>query len=155
MHIIRTVNIDAPSELIWELLTDVEQIKRWTPSLISDEPLTDGPTQVGQISKMKIKEGSKVVAYESEIASYQPTTHLGIILRGGSLGTGPMHVDYQITPKADGIVMTYTSRWEAHGLMLKLMSPIITKMANNNVTETMNQLKSLAEKEAKARQVTR
>ena len=152
MHITKTVQIAAPPELIWELLTDIEQMKQWTPSLVSDEPLSDGPAQVGHISKMKIKEGDKVVDYESEIASYEPTSHLGIVLRGGSLGKGPMFVDYHMSKNDAGITMHYESKWQPHGIALKLMSPIITKMAQRNATNAMNQLKTYAEQEAKIRQ---
>ena len=101
---------------------------------------------------MKIKEGSKIVEYESELAASQPTEHLGIILRGGNLGDGPMHVDYFLSPSETGTIVTYKARWEPHGLMLKLMTPLLTKMSQRNASDAMNQLKSLAESEAAERQ---
>ena len=145
MFISETVHINASPERLWELMTEVEQIKRWTPSLVSEDPLSPDPAKVGALSIMKIKEGSKIVEYESELAAFQPTNHLGIILRGGNLGDGPMHVDYFMSPGENCTIVTYEARWEPHGLMLKLMTPLLTKMSQRNAREAMHQLKIVAE----------
>ena len=155
MLITKTVQINASPELIWEMLTDLEQIKRWNTTVISDEPLSPGPPHVGQISKMMLKEGSKVVEYESEISHYQPTSQLSMILRGGNLGKGPMYLDYQLSANETGTMMNYESKWEPHGFTLKLMAPIINKMAQKNATEVLNQLKVVTEQEVKSRQVVK
>ena len=155
MLITKTVQINASPELIWEMLTDLKQIKRWNTTVISDEPLSPGPPHVGQISKMMLKEGSKAVEYESEISHYQPTSQLSMILRGGNLGKGPMYLDYQLSANETGTMMNYESKWEPHGFTLKLMAPIINKMAQKNATEVLNQLKVVTEQEVKSRQVVK
>ena len=155
MLITKTIQINASPELIWEMLTDLEQIKRWNSTVISDEPLSSGPPHVGQISKMMIREGSKIVEYESEISHYQPTSQLSMILRGGNLGKGPMYIDYQLSANEAGTLVNYVSKWEPHGFTLKLMAPIINKMAQRNAKDVMNQLKIITEQEVEVRQVVK
>ncbi|MCP5098273.1 MAG: hypothetical protein GY943_22210, partial [Chloroflexi bacterium] len=119
--------------------------------VVSDDPVSDGQPRAGFISKTKIKEGSKIVEYESEIATYQPTSHLGLILRGGSLGKGPMHVDYRLSAEGDGTVLNFESRWKPHGILLKLMTPLLTKMSRKNIDADMHRLKAFAESQNKNR----
>lgn len=149
MKIQKTTRIETSPEHLWQFLTDPEKVRSWTPSVVSDEPISSGPPEVGFKSLMKIKEGSKIVEYDSEITIYAPERQLGLVLRGGNLGKGPMDVMYTLEPEPHGTSLTYEARWQPHGLMLKLMSPIITRIAQNNVIEQMGLLKSLAEAEAK------
>jgi len=56
-----------------------------------------------------------------------------------------MSIDYRLAPEGTGTVLNYEARWEAHGFMLKLMSPIITVMARRNTVEAMSRIKDLVE----------
>ena len=145
MIITKTVQINVTSELLWEVLTGEEHIKQWMSSLISDEPVEPGPTKVGYLSKMKIKEGSNIVEYDSEITTYEPTKHLGMMLKGGNLGKGPMSIDYRLEAEETGTILNYEARWEPRGFALKLMSPIITMMSRKNAEEELKQIKDYAE----------
>jgi hypothetical protein len=120
-------------------------MKKWNPTIVSEEATSSGEPGVGFKSKVMIKEGSNINEYDSEISSYLPGQQLGIILRGASLGKGPMKVDYYLLEEKGETVLRYESRWEPHGIMLKLMSPIITIMARKNVDDVMGRLKKLAE----------
>ena len=61
MHIERTIEIDVAPAILWTLLTETEQVKRWVPELIDDVPLTDPPLRAGSASRMLIREGSREV----------------------------------------------------------------------------------------------
>ena len=145
MYILKKTHIKTSPEQLWDLLTETEKMKRWNPTIISEEPLSSGEPGVGFKSIVRIKEGSSINEYENEISSYDPVNHLGIMLRGGNLGQGPMNVDYHLIELTDGTELTYESRWEPYGIMLKLMSPLITMMARRNVEDVMGRLKKLAE----------
>ena len=61
----------TPAEL-WSLLVEPENIKRWNPDVVSDEALTPGPPGVGSKSAVRIREGSRIVEYESEVLTFEP-----------------------------------------------------------------------------------
>ena len=147
MNIHKQILIPASPEYVWELLTDIDKIKRWVPCFISDEPVSEGEVGVGYISTLKLKEGSRIVAYESEISAFSPPKRLSIILRGGSLGKEPLHIDYQLSQSHLGTQVIYKNCWRAHGLMLKLIAPLINLMARKNAQQALNALKALANEE--------
>lgn len=146
MDISHSVHISASPQKLWHALTVFEEMQKWTSSLISEEVISTGEPGPGFISKMTILEGGKQVIYDSEIVTFAPTTRLGIILRGGSLGNGPMSVDYTLTPTGDGTQVDYRTQWQPQGILLKLMAPMITKMSRKNVQAQMANLKTFAER---------
>ena len=96
MNTQRTIEINAPAEVLWELQTDIEKMKLWTPEIVSSEPMSPGPIRVGLRSRTKIKEGSRIVDYEGEITACDEFKHLEVVLEGGSLGKNPMRVSYRL-----------------------------------------------------------
>jgi uncharacterized protein YndB with AHSA1/START domain len=63
MMIERTADLPAPPARIWTLLTEPAQVARWITELVSDEPTTPPPHGVGTTTRMKIREGARVVEY--------------------------------------------------------------------------------------------
>ena len=58
-----------------------EKIQLWNPDIVSEEPMTPGPPGVGAKSAVKIREGSRVVDYVSEVVTFQPEELLYFLLR--------------------------------------------------------------------------
>ena len=144
----RTIEINAPAEILWVLLTDVEQLKRWTPEIISSEPMSPGPVRVGMRSQTKIKEGSRIVDYEGEITACDEPRHLELLLIGGSLGKNPMRVGYRMVPADDKTTLHYDADWRPQGILLWLMLPLIMWAGRNHASDALVRLKTLAEDEA-------
>lgn len=48
MEITRAVDIDAPADVVWAVMSDVEQWHTWTASITSVELQGEGPTGVGR-----------------------------------------------------------------------------------------------------------
>lgn len=53
MNIERTIEISAPPERIWAVMSDVARWPEWTPSVTSVEMLDGGPFRVGTRARVK------------------------------------------------------------------------------------------------------
>jgi uncharacterized membrane protein len=53
MHYRTEIEIDAPVEVIWRIMSDVERWSEWTASIDTIERLDDGPFAVGSKAKVK------------------------------------------------------------------------------------------------------
>jgi uncharacterized membrane protein len=53
MNIERTIEISAPPERIWAIMSDVARWPEWTPSVTSVEMLDDGPFRIGMRARIK------------------------------------------------------------------------------------------------------
>lgn len=47
-----TVDIDAPPDHVWEVMTDIERWPEWTPSVTRAEMLTEGPLVQGARARL-------------------------------------------------------------------------------------------------------
>ena len=145
MKITSTVDIACTRDRVWRLLTEPERIREWNTDLIRDETLTEGPVGVGTKSRMLIREGAKEVWYDGEILEYQQPEVLTMQLTGGSLGSGPMTIRYGVSGTDGALTVRFDSDWTAHGLVLRLMEPLIALMARRNAKGAMHRLKEVAE----------
>jgi uncharacterized protein YndB with AHSA1/START domain len=141
----RTVDLAAPPARIWALLTDPAQVARWITELVSDEPVTPPPVGVGTTTRMKIREGARIVEYTTEILAFTPDRELELEMRGGSLGAEPMRVSYQLSEQAGGTRLVYRSTWRPRGVLLWLLLPLIVVMGRRNLRRSLGRLADLAE----------
>ena len=51
--------INKPRDEVWKAFDNIENIKKWQPSLISFEPISGTPGQPGAISKLTYEEGGR------------------------------------------------------------------------------------------------
>lgn len=144
MHIERTVDLSASPDRVWTLLTEPDQVARWITELVSDEPTTPPPVGVGTTTRMKIREGSRVVEYTTEILAYTPHSELAIEMRGGSLGREPMRVWYLLDDLGGTTRLVYRSSWRPRGVLLWLLLPLIQVVGRRNLRRSLGRLAELA-----------
>jgi uncharacterized protein YndB with AHSA1/START domain len=144
MNLERTIDLAAPPARIWALLTEPEQIQRWITELVSDEPTTPGPIGVGTTTRMKIREGSRIVEYTTELLAFAPHRELVLEMRGGSLGSVPMRVSYALTDLGGSTRLVYRSSWRPSGILLWLLLPLIVLVGRRNIRRSLGRLAELA-----------
>ena len=136
--------IDAAPSAVWEVLIDPDRVQEWMPEVVSYKTNADQGPGVGTKSTMSIKEGSKVVDYETEILTYEPNDRMVIEMRGGNLGSNPMQVSYTLAPAGNKTTLTYCADWKPGALMLRLilglMSPLIRWAGGRKATKTLARL---------------
>jgi uncharacterized protein YndB with AHSA1/START domain len=143
MQIERTIDLPASIARVWTLLTEPDQIKRWITELVSDEPTTPAPIGAGTRTRMKIREGSRVVEYATEILVYDVHRELVIEMCGGSLGPSPMRVSYVLTDLGHATRLVYRSSWRPSGILLYLLLPLIIVMGRRNLRRSLGRLADL------------
>lgn len=145
MHIERTIDLPGSPGQVWPLLTEPDHVAKWITELVSDEPITPGPTGVGTTTRMKIREGSRIVDYTTEIRAFQANTELAIEMRGGSLGAEPMCVSYRLVDLGGMTRLIYRSTWRPRGILLWLLLPLIVLVGRRNLRRSLGRLHDLAQ----------
>lgn len=149
MHIDFEIDIPETPATLWHWLTEPEAIQRWMPSIERDEPLTPGPPGVGTKTRMTLREGKRSVVYETELTTYDEHRELALDMRGGSLGTSPMHVRYRLDGHGQRTRLHYTADWRPKELGLRLMSPLIRIAAGRNARASLRRMARLAAAESR------
>jgi len=145
MTIKKSILINSKLDELWAYLTEFERIRKWNPSMLSEEIVTQGKVEKGFLSKVLIKEGKRENWYESEILEYQIHDKVMIALKGKNLGKSPMYISYQIKEFKDQLELNYECNWKPVGFILRLLHPIIKSMSDKNAKSCLEALKSQLE----------
>lgn len=140
----RQVRIACTPSVLWKHLTEPELLKEWVPDYVDETP--DGPVHegVGAASTMRLREGSKVVAYKSVVTAWERERRVAIRITGGSFPKG-MHIDvgYGITPSEGGCLLDYDVDYQLRGFF-RLMAPIMWLATRGNSDKALTKLASAA-----------
>ena len=146
MHIEFETSIEAPSALVWPLLTNPERVKEWAKNVDAIIHQTGERGAVGSTSISKISDGGKVNDYIEKIIQIDEGYSITISMDGGSLGANPMQVKYDLRSIDGATNLLYTADWKPSGWM-KVLAPMIKKVATRGAIGSMASLKDLAEQE--------
>ena len=84
-----TVDIAAPPDRVWEVLTDVEHWSDWTASVRWVRRLEDGPLRTGSAAKIS---QPKVPTVDWVVTELEPGTSFTWVMRGPAILTKARHV---------------------------------------------------------------
>ena len=108
-----SVEIQAPAEKVWSLLTDAEGMTRWNSTLTS----IDGPIELGGIVRMQVPEAPGRT-FKPKVVQFEPNRRME--WREGN----PMFLGvrtYTLTPLADGTSTRFEMTERFSGLMLPMI----------------------------------
>jgi uncharacterized membrane protein len=138
MQVETTIEIDAPPELVWAVMTDVERWPEWTTSVERAERLDDGPLRIGSRARLKQPRFPAVIW---EVTDLQPgrsfawtATNVGVT----SIG------EHRIVPQAArGVSVTLSLRQQ--GPLAPLLAALTGKVTRRYVEAEAQGLKRRSE----------
>ena len=111
-----TIDIDAPPERVWAVMSDVERWPEWTPSVSSVRRADDGPFALG--SRVRVKQ-PRLLPADWVVTSVTPGREFTWVTRSVSLEVTGAHA---VEPIARGARATLSVRFEG------LLAPLITSL---------------------------
>lgn len=135
--------INKPRAEVWKAFDNIENMKKWQPSLVSLEPISGTPGQPGAVSKLTYNEGGREFALIEKITHRdEPNAFDGVYENNFADNTVRNKFIEQGKEKTLWVMET---EFAFKTLLMKIMGPI---MKRNFVTRTqrdMERFKEMAE----------
>lgn len=133
-----TVDIDAPAERVWEILTDVERWPEWSDSMSSVERLDDRPFGPGSTARIK---QPKLPPAVWEVTDFTPGSAFTWIARNPGLTTTAIHE----LGSAPGGPVTVRLVLDQSGPLAPLIAVLTGRLSRRYVNMEIQGLKRRAE----------
>ncbi|HSK16359.1 MAG TPA: SRPBCC family protein [Gaiellaceae bacterium] len=133
------LEIQAPHELVWEVLTDVEGWPEWNPDVRSAS--LEGPLSPGTRFRWKAGPGTIV----STLEAVEPPGLIG--WTGTTLGIHAIHV-HRLEARGNVTVVTSEESWD--GVLVRLLRRPLGRSLRSAVEGGLRHLKTEAERRAQA-----
>lgn len=149
-----TVRIDAPPQVVWDLVSDVTRIGEFSPETFEAE-WVDGATgpAVGAHFRGHVKRNGVGPVYwtRCKVTSCEPERDFGFSVYGGGVRVNNWR--YQLEPTPDGgTEVTESFRLEKHGplrLYWALLGRLRGRTNERGMRQTLERVKAVAEADAR------
>jgi uncharacterized protein YndB with AHSA1/START domain len=137
MRFERSIDIDAPPEMVWDILTDIERWPEWTQSATRASREDSGRFGVGSRAKMWLRGGPAAVWTVTSLDEGRAFTWENRSREVHAVGS------HLVETRNGGSRVTLT--FEARGLMSKVLWPLFRVVGPRNVRWEAEGLKRHAE----------
>jgi uncharacterized membrane protein len=138
MHYEQSIDIDAPADVVWRVLTDVERWPEWTRSERSAKLEADGPFRVGSRAKLGVA-GSPLPSLWEVTALYEGRAFVWENKQAGLRNIAGHYVE------AQGAGSRVRLTIDMSGPLAMLMRPYLAHVTRRNVAWEAEGLKQRAE----------
>jgi len=135
-----SVEFAQSPEEIFRYLTDDQIVKQWISGLQKIIPLTEGNPHVGAKSRHIYHENGRDIEMIEELTAYEPNR---LICFHGQTDGFEMDVEYRLEPIASGTRVHFQSVIQYTSLMMRLLSPIISRMTQQQSVSDLERLQEL------------
>jgi len=102
--------IEAPAEVVYGYLADMEQHRRFLPPAFSDLELESGGVGAGTVTRFKLTAGGRTRAYRMQVAEPEPGRVLTESDTNSSLVTS-----FTVEPQGASSRVTISTTWDGAG----------------------------------------
>ena len=140
--ITESIDISRPPEEVFAYVDDLSRHGEWQEQIQQTEVLTEGPTRVGSRARdrRKVPGGVREITYE--ITAHDPPRSASF--RGVD---GPVRVvgTMTVTPSGGGSRVSLDLDFEGHGLLGRLLVPLVRGQARKQAPQDQRRLKERLE----------
>ncbi len=131
------IKINASSEIIWKILTDINQWNLWNPNISAAK--LEGALQPGSLFRWK-SGGSTIISTLQEVDSQRRLSWTGKVI-----GTSAIHV-WTLEPREGFVVVKTEESFE--GWLVSLLTGMMQKTLDTSLQKWLENLKQKAEEES-------
>ena len=114
--------VNAPTQIVWDVLNDAMRYPEWWPCYKRCQHLTPGVTGVGSVSEYVVRGPLPYdVHYRVEVTHYDPPHEAAFTAAGDLVGDGRMVYE----PDGDGTLVTVYWNVRTSGFWLNLLAPLL------------------------------
>jgi len=137
-----TRTIDAPVELVFKTIADINEFSKAIPDIVKVEFLSDAKSGVGtRFRETRIMKG-KEAATELEVTEYEDNQRIRIVAdTGGTIWDSV----FTVAENNGGTELTLVMEARPHTLIAKLTTPLISGMVKKAIENDMNAVKNFCE----------
>ncbi|GAB2540391.1 SRPBCC family protein [Nocardia heshunensis] len=137
----RTVEIDAPAELVWQVLTDVDKYGEWNPFCLECETTLEPGSPID----MKVRlVGPKPKQQREFIRTHTPGVEFSYAMKPAPLGLLSSERSHTVTALDDGRTR-YLSHFQLNGPLAPVVSGLLGSALTTGFEGMTNAVKTRAE----------
>ena len=124
-HVERSIVINAPTEKVYALVSDLNESQKWEPWGAHDPAMTQEITGAG-VGQKQVWKSKKMGDGSQEITSLNPPTHVDFALDFGEMGRATAAM--QLQPVAEGTKVVWSMDTNVREGVPVYMQPVSTYM---------------------------
>ena len=141
--------VDAPPEVVWDVMLDLEGAQRFVPLLLEAAPLNEAPG-VGAVVRMTFGQGGRRLTTDANVTHFTPPRRLGLQADVEEVDVS-ISIDWRAEPKDGGTSVHQAVEASFHSMMARLGARAFVGKAEAQQREALDRFKAVAEAEAATR----
>ncbi len=141
ISITNSVEIERPVDDVFQYVADLENAPSWNEAIAKTTNITAGPVRVGTKYR-QYRDSPKPVAEVLEVITFRPNERLEVV---GRLADNPAHVTYLFEETEAGTRLINDIELEPEGVLLRLVTPLLTTRIKGAVADNLEELKNILE----------
>ncbi|MEW6741324.1 MAG: SRPBCC family protein [Planctomycetota bacterium] len=144
--IFHELEIHAPAETVFGLVSDFDKMKTWLSSLerttIVSRPT--GDSLAGARFRQRVREDGFTLEYDGVVTAFERPHHFGVRLGGKS---AEIEIDYRLAAGSNGVTrLTYRADVTFKTMMARIAGKMYLGAARQRIVKHLGQLRELAER---------